>query len=635
MNETKRGGIVLRPYQRDIIERAANASGNVLIEAPTGSGKSVMAKALARLEVERGGKVLIVAPKIMLLDQLAAMFADLGPEVIHGQKKHDIKAGVFVSTVQTAHRRKLGFTPSLILIDEVHHGFTGKMIKKLLEDFDGKLIGLSATPYDKEGKPLKGFDLHLNAYDTRYMIERGYLVPVYSYAPVKVNLEGIRTTAGDYNQSDLEERFNTIESIMQVVGATKAVIKERKQAIVFCITINHAEAMAAAYRDAGIEAHAMHSQLSKEERDRRMEAFRRGDIKLLTNPDMLTTGFDHPPTDTVVLARATKSQNLYRQMVGRVLRPCEGKSDAVLLDCAGVVNELGLPTDPIRPRRKRQIANGMKRRCEECGGDRVYRRVVKSRAYWQCPECGHYEAIEPKGYACEGCGRIWGNDGRYSAKDGKLLLLCDCGHESVVSEATSEEALRAIFDPAIVAAVQKRVVAGYALWLIEKKGAAFITTPEAARQIRTLNAYVKDHPDAVPRFEESIVRQPDGWRIFPREYEIGAKSVEKMRAAFYNANRFTEAARLLDELLQLEGKPPLKRWVIEKTLQQLESSPVEGIERMTVKRLKNLYSKRKDCNTIDTFIPFIEEERGVTALPKQTTSNIKGENHDPKILRHR
>ena len=371
-DETK---IILRPYQSDIIDRSNEAKGSVLIEAPTGAGKSVMASHIARYEIDQGGTVLIVAPKITLLEQLADTFKDLSPQIIHGAKDYDNSHSVFVSTLQTAHKRDLGFTPTMILIDEVHYGFSGKMIEQLLKDFTGKLIGLSATPYDKKGRPLKGFNLHINDYDLRYMIDKGYLVPPISYAPVKVDLSNIRTTAGDYNQQDLDAKFNNIESVMQVVDATKAMIQERKQALIFCITIKHAEAMADAYNDAGVTARAIHSQLSKDEQAEIMQAFKCGDIKLLSNPDMLTTGFDHPPTDTVILARATKSQNLYKQMVGRALRLHVNKHDAVLLDCAGVINDLGLPTEPIREKQKKAEIEAKQKRCGECESKRVYRRV--------------------------------------------------------------------------------------------------------------------------------------------------------------------------------------------------------------------------------------------------------------------
>lgn len=600
----------LRPYQADIIDRASRAKGSVLIEAPTGAGKSVMAKFIARNEIDNGGTVLIVAPKITLIEQLTETFADLAPQVIHGGGKYDSGHNVFISTLQTAHRRKLGFIPTLIMVDEVHHGFTGKMIEQLLKDFDGKLIGLSATPYDKQGKRLQGFDLHIDDYDMRYMIGNGYLVPPVCYAPVKVDLSGIRTTAGDYNQSDLDAKFNTIESVMQVVDSTKEMVQSQRQAIVFCITINHAEAMACAFNDAGISAAAMHSQLTSDEREKRMAAFKRGDLKLLTNPDMLTTGFNHPPTDTVVLARATKSQNLYRQMVGRVLRLSEDKDEAVVLDCAGVIDELGLPTEPIKELHKGREKKTAKKACRMCGSDRVYRRAVNDSLNWQCLKCGYAEQIEPKGgYECGGCGVIHEAQSEIAciaASGGKLYLRCACGHETLISEATRHDELQAIFDHSIVKAVRERVTVGYMAWLVKEHGADFITRHEVVKHIQALQRYLSEYPHIMPNFSADQI-QPDGWRLIPSDYKF--TDSETIKEAFYGAQRFKEAVALLDQLLKINGKPPLKTWVIEKTLQQIKDSPVNNIERITVKRLKNLYSNGKDCNSIDAFIPYIESTR--------------------------
>ena len=99
----------LRPYQTSIIEDTTLAAGSVLIEAPTGSGKSVMASEIAMKEVEKGGKILIVAPKIILLEQLQETFQKLDPQIIHGSKDYNKNHSVFISTIQTAHKRDLGF----------------------------------------------------------------------------------------------------------------------------------------------------------------------------------------------------------------------------------------------------------------------------------------------------------------------------------------------------------------------------------------------------------------------------------------------------------------------------------------------------------------------------------------------
>ena len=603
--------IELRPYQADIVKRASEAKGGVLIELPTGGGKTIIAKEIIRREIDKGGAALIVAPKVTLLDQIADTFKDLHPQIIHGPKDYDRGHNVFVSTLQTAHKRKLGFTPTLIVIDEIHFGFTGKMLKRLLEGFKGKVVGLSATPYDKQGKALEGFKTHLNRYNLDYMIHQGYLVPIISYRPVKVDLKGIRTTAGDYNTQDLDRKFNTVESVMQVVNATGQKIIERKQALIFCITIQHAEAMAKAYNDAGIKAAAIHSQLSKEQQADIMAAFKRGQIKALCNVDQLTTGFDYPPVDTLVLARATKSQNLYKQMVGRVLRLAPGKTEAVLLDCAGVIDTLGLPTAPIRPKRDRVAFEAAKPKCGACESSRVYRIIKSDTAYRVCAECGYREAIESQtGYICEGCNRVHGNDARFEADHGKLYLLCECGHQTVISEATEPEALKAIFDKQIIEALQRRVTAEYCSLLINRFGTGFIYRDEVRQQVKALGGFIKQHPELITgiELEKHLI---DGWRLLPKEYEATPTpaDIKALEAAFYNTRRFDEAVKILNTLYKAQGKEPLKEWVKSKTKQQIRESFVQGIERMTVKRLKNLYSKGKDCNSIDTFVPYIERLR--------------------------
>ena len=608
----------LRPYQSDIVDRASKAKGSVLIELPTGGGKSLIAKEIIRQETDKGGIALVVAPKITLLEQLADTFDELDPQIIHGQRDYDSSHNVFVSTLQTAHKRKLGFTPTLIVIDEAHFGFTGKMLKQLLDSFTGKVIALSATPYSKDGKPLEGFKTHLNDYSLDYMINNSYLVPIISYQPVKVDLKGIRVTSGDYNQGDLDQKFNNIESVMQVIDATKEKILERKKALVFCITIKHSEAMAKAYNEAGVSAMVIHSQQSKEQQQQALQAFKSGRIKVLTNVDMLTTGFDVPSTDTIVLARATKSQNLYKQMVGRVLRLAKGKTEAVLLDCAGVISNLGLPTAPIRPKQEYEEIEAKKPICSECGSKRVYRVIKEEKACKVCAECGHKEKIENKaGYECEACGRIHGNDANFLAVSNKLSLMCECGHYTVVSEGTSQEALVSIFDRQLVETLKRRTTAAYCTCLINTHGTDFIFSDEVKRQIAALNAYIEQHPEnATGATVESIENRmkgnlSDGWRLLEEHIERRylPQDTKPSEASFYNAKRFTDAVKAINALFEANGKAPLKDWVIGKTVQQIRDSFVEGIESMTVQRLKNLYSRGKDCNSIDTFVPYIESER--------------------------
>ena len=99
--------IELRDYQKDIITRAIKSKGNILIQAPTGSGKTVIAEEIVKFHKESNKKTLFLAPKINLLEQTAKAFSNLNPQIIHGSNKEDIdtQAHSFVSTIQTISRR--------------------------------------------------------------------------------------------------------------------------------------------------------------------------------------------------------------------------------------------------------------------------------------------------------------------------------------------------------------------------------------------------------------------------------------------------------------------------------------------------------------------------------------------------
>jgi len=601
MDET---AIPLRPYQREIVDEVAACNGSVLVELPTGGGKTLIARHIAADEVERGGRVLFVVPKTILLEQTAEAFADLEPQIIHGQRDYDPNKRVFISTLQTAHRRTLGFAPSMIVVDEAHIGFSGKMLQTLLKDFDGRLIGLSATPYGKDGKPLEWFDRHIDRFDLSWMIERGYLVRPRFYKPVKVDLKGVRMTAGDFNLGDLETRFNTIEAVEATVSASAETIRHRGPAVCFCVSIAHAEAMALAYRAAGIEAEAYHSQSI--DPDAIMTRFKGGETKVLTNPVSLTAGFDHPPLDTLVIARATRSPNLWRQMVGRALRLHEGKRDAVILDCAGVIDGIGLPTEKIEPVKKRNAAGGDGTKCPACGSAKLYRKPSDGRMLKVCAACGHSEEIRPRGIECAGCGLVHGPDAPLRVEGGTLLLACGCGHETVVSKASGQNELVEVFDPRTVEAIKRRFVADYAAWLVDSRGVEALTSSHARRQFAALSAYIERRPYALERFDPALLA--DGWRVLPVEAEEALIGVRVLEERFMHALRFDEAVELLKRIYRAKGEA-LDAEALERTRRMIAASFVDGIERMTVKRLKNLYAKGKRVEEVVTFVPYIEKRK--------------------------
>ena len=273
MNKVK-----LRDYQKDIIKRAVKNKGNILIQAPTGSGKTLIAEEIVKFHKDNNKKSLFLAPKINLLEQTASAFKNLNPQIIHSSNKEEInkKEHSFVSTIQTISRRKefleeMNF--DYIIFDEMHYGAKGKMQEIIKNIRKGKVIGLSATPYDEDGKLLtEDFDVIIDDYDARYMVDNGYLVNIKSFEAFTPNLSGIKTKIGDWDINELDFRFNKPEIVNKIISATKDILNKREKTIVFCINISHAEAVCKAYKEVGFKCEVTHSNISKVCRGKRNSA---------------------------------------------------------------------------------------------------------------------------------------------------------------------------------------------------------------------------------------------------------------------------------------------------------------------------------------------------------------------------
>ena len=173
-------GFKLREYQEDIINQTINSDVDTLIHVPTGGGKTVISRYIAqKLSFHQNKRILFVAPKIILMEQTMKAFSKLNPQCIHSSyPEHNENHKILVSTIQTASRRK-SLHPNVIIVDEIHYGYDGTMLKRLRESHpNARIIGLSATPYDSSGVLLKGFDLILDKYDMQYMINNKYLVDI-------------------------------------------------------------------------------------------------------------------------------------------------------------------------------------------------------------------------------------------------------------------------------------------------------------------------------------------------------------------------------------------------------------------------------------------------------------------------
>jgi superfamily II DNA or RNA helicase len=348
----------LRPYQQEAIAAArrefASGKKSTLVILPTGTGKTIVFGAIARRVVERGGRVLILAHRDELITQAVNKLDRLGVEC--GVEKAESRAraiwepDVVVATVQTMQRKRLESWPSdyfrLLVCDEAHHA-TADTYRRVRKHFAGALyLGVTATADRADetnlGEVFESIAYELSLWDAMTAPRPGpYLCRLkFVQCDVDIDLRDIRTTAGDFNQADLEETIRPL--VETLANAIRQEIGGRKT-LVFTPDVGSAQAMATAMASLGLRAEWVSG--DDPMRKDKIERLANGDIQVLCNCALLVEGFDEPSIAAIALCRPTKSRALYSQMVGRATRLYPEKSDALLID----FNYLTAKHDLVRP----------------------------------------------------------------------------------------------------------------------------------------------------------------------------------------------------------------------------------------------------------------------------------------------
>jgi DNA repair protein RadD len=347
----------LRSYQADVVERTEQQEGNVCVVAPTGAGKTVIGAAIIRAAVARGERVVVLAHTREIVRQTSGKLRSAG--IKHGIMMAGNTVGPYepvqVASVQTYWERvmrtkRIKPPPAdLIIVDECHH-IRAHTWEQIIKSYpNARLIGLTATPCRGDGRGLGGiFDVLLECPQVTELIKLGFLVPTKTYAPVEsaLNLNGVRTQSGDYVVSELAKRVNTDPLVGDILTQWFKYASGLKT-IVFGVDVAHSRHIANEFVKAGIAAEHLDGKTPKNERDAILERLASGKTQVVTNCMVVTEGFDLPSVECIVLARPTKQQGLYRQMVGRGLRPAPGKSWLVVLDHSGAIYRHGCIEDEI------------------------------------------------------------------------------------------------------------------------------------------------------------------------------------------------------------------------------------------------------------------------------------------------
>lgn len=399
---------VLRDYQREGVEsiRAAYREGRraVCYALSTGGGKTIIFSHIAEMSANKGTRILIVAHRRELVQQTSRSLDTLG--ISHGVIKagqYPENAGVWVASAQTLVRRLDSdhrYDADLIIVDEAHHLVEGNTWGAIVDAYpQARLLGVTATPERLDGKGLgKGqggyFDSLILGPAMRTLIDRGYLSDYVVYAPSSIDRSALHTRAGDFVVSEMDEMMRN----KAIVG--NAIDHYRKYAnglpaIAFCCTIAHAEQVAETFRLAGYRSQCLSANTPAAVRDYLIQALGAGEIDVLTNCQVVSEGTDIPVVGAAILLRPTQSLTMHLQMIGRVLRPYEGKQRAIILDHVGNTQALGLPCEERewslsgRAKKKRESDEDSGRVCDNC-------RAVFDRDLDACPECG-WQVPKPEG----------------------------------------------------------------------------------------------------------------------------------------------------------------------------------------------------------------------------------------------
>jgi len=445
----------LRKYQEKAIadvRAALRVVKSVVLQAPTGSGKTVLTAHMIRTAANRGLRSIFTVHRIELLSQTSNALWDL--DVTHGMiagNKMMTTDEVQVATIQTLSRRMDRVQqPHMIIVDEAHRA-TSPSYRKVLDRWpDAWVIGLTATPSRTDGRGLNDiFQALVQGPTVAELTKLKFLAPYRIIAPGHaIDTSGVHSRGGDFVRGELEVVMDQTKILGDAVAHYRRYVAPGT-CLVYCVSRNHAHHVTAAYRNAGIDARYVAGDTPKGEREQAIAGFRTGNPPVIVSVDLFGEGLDVPGLNAVQLLRPTQSMGLHLQQCGRVLRPEPGKKHAIILDHVGNSWKHGLPCDL----REWTLEGRTKKNGKAEGGGPQLR------------HCGECFAIFPAslGMTCPVCGFEFTTRGRLpEEEDGELKEIEAEEHRKARLQSRREEGMARGLEELVELARDRGYKAGWA-----------------------------------------------------------------------------------------------------------------------------------------------------------------------------
>jgi type I site-specific restriction endonuclease len=383
---------MLRNYQiQSIKDFESSMEKNILLSLPTGAGKTFTFCEIAkRFFAEHTLKVLILVHRTELLNQTVRSLGARCFEISAGIKTIPHTYDFYVAMVETTHRRleklpKFG----LVVIDEAHFGNFKKM--PFFQEQNTKLLGVTATPIAEF--PLADYyDKLLLPISITELIENNYLLNCksYGFASQEVGSQKFKVKGGDFDEKQMMDFYSSEKMVLNVIEAYWK-LSAGKKSLIFNVNIEHNNIVYSVLKNEGLNVYRIDGGTPKNEREQILKNFKTQPDAIICNVGVLTTGFDEPTIETIILNRATKSLALYLQMIGRGSRTYENKEFFTVIDLGLNVKRHGFYDDVFDWENffkfGKSKGNGKEgampvKECPKCNS-LVHTRVDL------CPTCGH------------------------------------------------------------------------------------------------------------------------------------------------------------------------------------------------------------------------------------------------------